>query len=118
MCLELLRWGAFSRELEQFKHPKVGCNWLSGYTVFVVVVVQPQPWRVSDSIKYLNIVHKAYRSFLGLEWLRYDKMFHMGATMDPTLHWDRKETELWTKIMLHRIGLLAGSVHTVATCCL
>lgn len=71
---------AFSRELEQFRYEKVECNWnnwVSENTIYMAVIVQAQLWRASALITYLDIIHRAYSSFLRLAWLKYDETFHM-----------------------------------------
>lgn len=64
----------------------IGCL---GNTIFMAVIVQPQSWSALALIKYLDIIHRAYNSFLGSEWLKYDEMFHMHASVDPTLPLER-----------------------------
>lgn len=40
--------------------------------------------------KYLNIIHRSHNSFMG--W--YNKMFHLRASLNPSLAWDQKDIEL------------------------
>lgn len=91
------RCDAVAQDFKQCKHTKVELNWnnwLSGYTIYMVVVVQVQPWRASAVIKYFDIIHRAYSSFHGSAWLKYDEMFRMRPAIDLTVPWDRKEMEL------------------------
>lgn len=65
-------------------------------------------------IKHQDIIHRAHNSFLGTAWLKYDKMFHMRATMDPILPWNRIETEIWMEPITQGLWLASGL--TVTTC--
>lgn len=84
-----------ARELVQFRHPTVDMNWdnwVSGFTIYLVVVMQAQLWRNPAMVKYFDMVHHAYNSFVGSVWLCYVEMFHMRAAMDPSVLWDKKNT--------------------------
>lgn len=50
--------------------------------IYMLVVIQTQPWRTMILIKCQDIIHRAYSSFLEL----YDEMFRMRAALDPTIH--------------------------------
>lgn len=62
-------WAGFSadsQELNTFKHHKVYHTWdnyLSGYTNFMAG--SGQYWKALALIKYVDIMHRVYKSFLG-----------------------------------------------------
>lgn len=74
-------------------------NWVSGFTIYLAVVMQSQLLKGPALVEYFDIVHHAYNSFVGSAWLRYDEVFRMWATMDPSLPWDGKDTEVWTELV-------------------
>lgn len=53
---------------------------------------QVQLWKAPVLIKYCDIIHSAYNSFLGLTWL-CNKMFCMWESLASTMVWDFKDTE-------------------------
>lgn len=67
-----------AREHEQYRHPKGGRtqdSWLSGYTIYATVLMQTQPWKCVAIMKYLDIIHRDYSSYVGATWLQYDETF-------------------------------------------
>lgn len=80
----------------------------------MAAVVQAQPWRALALIKYFDIIQRAYSFFLDSMWIKYDEMFVMQASLNSTLPWDRKETELWTELVTQdrlAIGQQSDSDH-------
>lgn len=75
-------------ELEHYRHSKVErnwMNWLSGYTIYVSMIIQAQSWRTSLAlIKYLDIIHRAYSSFLGTTWVRLKWFSHYYHRVDTS----------------------------------
>ncbi|XP_053167389.1 uncharacterized protein LOC128351680 isoform X3 [Hemicordylus capensis] len=74
-------------------------NWLSGFTIYMGVIVQAQPARAPSLLKYMDIIHRAVSDFAGSSWIRYDESFRMRAALDPTLPWDAPLQELWLVTM-------------------
>ncbi|XP_053112579.1 formin-F-like isoform X2 [Hemicordylus capensis] len=74
-------------------------NWLSGFTIYMGVIVQAQPARGPALLKYMDIIHRAVSDFSGSSWVRYDESFRMRAALDPTLPWDAPLQELWLVTM-------------------
>lgn len=89
----------------------------------MAVVVQAQPWKALALIKYFDIIHRAYSSSLGCVWFKCDEMFHMRASLEPTLPWDKKEMELRLELVTGEPPLPAlfqhpANAQTEATCCM
>lgn len=40
-------------------------NWLTGYIICMAVVLQMQPAKADTLIKYLGIIHRAFREYSG-----------------------------------------------------
>ncbi|XP_053169074.1 protein diaphanous homolog 1-like isoform X1 [Hemicordylus capensis] len=74
-------------------------NWLSGFTIYMGVIVQAQPARGPALLKYMDMIHRAVSDFAGSSWIRYDESFCMRAALDPSLPWDTPLQELWLVIM-------------------
>lgn len=47
----------------------------------------------------MNIIHRAYNSFQGSAWLRYNEAFRIKAEMHTQVLWDKLDMELLMKIM-------------------
>lgn len=52
-------------------------NWLTGYIVYMSVVVQMQAARAGPMLKYLDIIYQAYREYAVPAWLAYDDHFRL-----------------------------------------
>lgn len=108
------------RELEKIKRQQVDKNfdnWLTAYTIYMGVVLQVQPARGPVLVKYLDLIHRAYKEYAGAAWLRYDEMFRSRAAMDPSLPWDREHQQLWSQCMGPAVafsGRYTDSGHLVA----
>ncbi|XP_053159419.1 uncharacterized protein LOC128347977 isoform X2 [Hemicordylus capensis] len=74
-------------------------NWLSGFTIYMGVVIPAQPARALALVKYMDIIHRAVSDFAGNAWVRYDENFRMRAALDPSMPWDAPHLELWVLIM-------------------
>lgn len=105
---------------EQDQHPKVERNfdnWLSGFLIYVSVLLQAQLWRGLALIKYMDIILRIRTFFVGPAWLQYDEMFRMQAAVLPSLPWDRIEPDLWLDLFTqyeYVDGPRADSGHIVA----
>lgn len=72
---------------------------MSGFTIYMAVVMLVQIWRGLALVKCFDKVHRAQNSFVGPASLRYGTMFRMRVAMEPTMPWDHKDTELWTELV-------------------
>lgn len=74
-------------------------NWLSGYTIYMGVIVAAQPWRAWSLVQYQDLIHRAHADFPGDTWLQYDQGFRKRAALNPTLRWDEPLSKLWLQTM-------------------
>lgn len=51
-------------------------------------------------IKNFGIIQRVYRSFLGSMWLQYNEMLRILAFLNLISPWDKKETELWSEVVM------------------
>lgn len=49
-------------------------------------------------MKYQDIIHRAYRSYVAAAWLHYDEAFCSRAARNTSEQWDKLDVELWTEI--------------------
>ncbi|KAL8221675.1 UNVERIFIED_CONTAM: hypothetical protein K2H54_074308 [Gekko kuhli] len=90
------------RELEKIKLMQIDKNfdnWLSAYTIYMGVLLQAYPGQGSALVKYQDLIHRAYREYLGVAWLHYDEWFRSQVTLDPSLPWDLEHQQLWSQCM-------------------
>ncbi|XP_053152458.1 uncharacterized protein LOC128345096 [Hemicordylus capensis] len=92
-------------------------NWLSGYTVYMGVMLQVHTSKGPALVKYMDIIHRGYMDFMGNAWERYDRSFRLRASLNPALPWDRQHQELWLLIMTPSrpiMGERADSGHLIS----
>lgn len=77
----------------KLKKTKTFDNWLMVYTIYMGVVMQVDPGK-PVLVKYLDLIHRAYKEYGVATWLHYDQIFHLQAAIDPTLLWDREHQQL------------------------
>lgn len=59
----------------------------------MAVVIQTQPWRTLALIKYFEIILELNSSFLYSAWLKYDELFYIRVSLDPTFPRDNKDMD-------------------------
>ncbi|KAL8221258.1 UNVERIFIED_CONTAM: hypothetical protein K2H54_062537 [Gekko kuhli] len=101
------------REMEKIKRMQINKNfdnWLSAYAVYTGVVLQAYPDWGALLIKYLDLIHRAYKEYAGAWWLRYDELFRSQAVLDLSLPWDQEHQQLWFRC-LGSMGVVMGRAH-------
>lgn len=74
-------------------------NWLSGFCIYVGVLLQAHPHRGAVLFQYLDIIHRIFTEHVGNAWMDYDKVFRSYAANNPALDWGRVQMELWIFIV-------------------
>ncbi|KAL8221083.1 UNVERIFIED_CONTAM: hypothetical protein K2H54_058578 [Gekko kuhli] len=83
-------------------------SWARGPLDWPSTAGETYPDRGAPLVKYLDLIHQAYKEYAGVGWLRYDEFFHSRAALDPSLPWDREHQQLWSSC-LGSTGVVAGS---------
>ncbi|KAL8185445.1 UNVERIFIED_CONTAM: hypothetical protein K2H54_051914 [Gekko kuhli] len=71
-------------KIQQMQIDKNFDNWLSAYTIYMGVVMQVHRGHSSELVKYLDLIHRAYKEYSGAAWLCYNERFHSQEALDPS----------------------------------
>ncbi|XP_078530054.1 uncharacterized protein LOC144812318 [Lissotriton helveticus] len=70
-------------------------NWLFGFNVFSIVMLEKKPELVIPLIGYANQILKAQTMYGGGAWLDYNRDFRWAKVDDPDMGWDQTEVNVW-----------------------
>ncbi|XP_078518075.1 uncharacterized protein LOC144782569 [Lissotriton helveticus] len=70
-------------------------NWLFGFKVFSIVMLDKKPELAVPLICYANKILKAQTMYGGGSWLDYDRDFRWAKVDDPDMGWDQTEVNVW-----------------------
>ena len=73
-------------------------SWLEAWTTYAAVVVAWNPQRAGELLAYQDTILSAFRQFRPDAVLAYDRSFRLLAEKDLSFPWDRRDTDLYTKI--------------------
>ena len=73
-------------------------EWALAFATYAAVAAQHNPSRGSPLCIYMTIImHMARQGRPGM-WSRYDRAFRQAAALDPSLQWDRRNTDTWLAV--------------------
>ena len=70
-------------------------EWALAFAMYAAVVAQHNPSRGSSLCTYMMIITGMARQGRPGMWSRYDRAFRQAAALDPSLQWDRCNTDTW-----------------------
>ena len=70
-------------------------DWALAFSTFAALFAQGTPERAPALMTYMAIILRMARQGRPGMWVRYDQAFRQAAALDPTLQWDRRETDIW-----------------------
>ena len=70
-------------------------DWALAFSTFAALFAQGTPERAPSLMTYMAIILRMARQGRPGMWSRYDRAFRQAAALDPTLQWDRRETDIW-----------------------
>jgi hypothetical protein len=65
------------------------------FATYIAVHVRATPALAAPLATYLAIITRMAREAPDLAWQRYDRMFRQAISADPSLPWDRRESDIW-----------------------
>ncbi|XP_078509826.1 uncharacterized protein LOC144769550 [Lissotriton helveticus] len=70
-------------------------NWLFGFNVFSIVMLEKKPELAAPLICYANKILKAQIMYGGGAWPDYDRDFRWAKVDDPDMGWDQTDVNVW-----------------------
>ncbi|CAJ0962012.1 unnamed protein product [Ranitomeya imitator] len=80
--------------------PRSFSNWLQAFAIMASVIGEKAPENCSALFCYLDAIGKAYTTYGGQGWLRYDEQFRQRKAFRPSIRWDHKDIALWMRVMV------------------
>ena len=77
--------------------------WLEAWTVYLSIMTQHHPDRVSELIGYQHLILDAHQQFKTESVLNYDSAFRSYMAENPHARWDQVNTTLWSTKMLQGV---------------
>ena len=79
-------------------------EWALAFATYAAIYAQAEPTRASALMTYITIILRMARQSQRDMWARYDCAFRHAADRDPTLQWDRQESDIWLSSMSEEGG--------------
>ena len=77
--------------------------WLEAWTVYLSIMTQYHPDRVSELVGYQHLILDAHQQFKTESVLNYDSAFRSYMAENPHTRWDQVNTTLWSTKMLQGV---------------
>ncbi|XP_069476519.1 uncharacterized protein [Ambystoma mexicanum] len=94
--------GSKEEERELASRPRVPVtieNWTSAFIIYASVYCEKFPERCVALLKYMDVIRKAFTSFGGFAWVRYDEEFRARMAEDSQAVWGEIDMDLWLQWM-------------------
>ena len=70
-------------------------DWALAFSTFAAMASTKDSAQTGALFTYMSIFMRMARQGRPGMWLRYDRAFHQKAAINPSLQWDRRDTDLW-----------------------
>ncbi|XP_069482685.1 uncharacterized protein [Ambystoma mexicanum] len=94
--------GSKEEERELASRPRVPVtieNWTSAFIIYASVYCEKFPEHCVALLKYMDVIRKAFTSFGGFAWVRYDEEFRARMAEDSQAVWGEIDMDLWLQWM-------------------
>ncbi len=73
-------------------------DWLDAYSIFATVLVESFPSRSVELWHYQAHIRRLAREFVGLGWIRYDRLFRAKAASNRQISWMSPDPQLFIQV--------------------
>ena len=70
-------------------------DWAMAFATFAAATAHYHPERAPSLLIYFGIIMRLAREGRARTWLRYNRAFRQAVAINPSLHWDHREPDLW-----------------------